>query len=66
MPRVALLAQQKAALRNAEREVERQLKQQSENSRLGASSFNRRPSHSSVTNATKKELTPVKDRANYG
>ena len=66
VPRVALLAQQKAALRNAERESERQPKQQSENSRFGAGSVNRRPSNSGGMNTSRRELAPVKDRTNYG
>ena len=67
IPRVALLAQQKAAVRNAEREAERQVRTQAENHRPGAaSSLNRRQSHPGNVTTARKELGPVRDRANYG
>ncbi len=64
VPRVALLAQHKAAVRNAEREAEKQLKMQLENNRINA--LNRKPWQTGPISA-KRELAPVKDRpANAG
>ena len=54
-------------MRNAEREAERQLRMQAENNRPGgASSLNRRQSHPGSVTTARKELGPVRDRANYG
>ena len=54
-------------MRNAEREAERQVRMQAENSRPSvAGSLNRRQSHSGSVTTARKELGPVRDRANYG
>ena len=53
-------------MRNAEREAERQLKQADNNRPGGANSLNRRQSHPGGVTTARKELGPVRDRANYG
>ncbi len=61
VPRVAILAQQKAAVRNAEREIERQAKPPAE-SKAGSLARKLPRSGGTGQGPVKKELTPIRCR----